>query len=82
VNSILPGITDTERVVNLMNARATKNNTDLETEYAKAASATPLNRIGEPTEFANVAVFLCSPAASFITGVSMLVDGGSSRAIL
>ncbi|MEO0560748.1 MAG: SDR family oxidoreductase [Chloroflexota bacterium] len=82
VNSILPGVTDTERVVNLMQGRATKNETDVETEYAKAARATAIGRIGTPREFANAAVFLCSPAAAFITGVPLLVDGGASKAIL
>jgi 3-oxoacyl-[acyl-carrier protein] reductase len=82
VNSILPGVTDTERVVNLMQARAAKNNSDIETEYENAAQSTVLGRIGQPQEFANAAVFLCSPAASFITGVSLLVDGGASKAMM
>lgn len=82
VNSILPGVTDTERVVNLMQSRAEKNNSAVEDEYRSAACATALGRIGEPQEFANAAVFLCSPAASFITGVSLLVDGGASKATI
>lgn len=82
VNSILPGTTDTERVVSLMQSRAAKNNTTIEEEYQRAAQETSLKRIGRPEEFANAAVFLCSPAASFITGVSLTVDGGASRATL
>jgi 3-oxoacyl-[acyl-carrier protein] reductase len=82
VNSILPGITRTERVAELMQARAQKNGTTVEAEINQTAQSTPLRRLGTPEEFANTAVFLCSPAAGFITGVALLVDGGVSQAIL
>ncbi len=81
VNSILPGITNTERITHLNQARAQKNNTSIETEMEKIASDIPLGRIGTPEEFANAAVFLCSPAAGFITGVALAVDGGATRTI-
>lgn len=80
VNSILPGITETERVDHLMKARAEKNRTDTEVERQRAANSIPIGRLGKAEEFANVAVFLCSPAAGFVNGVAMLVDGGASRA--
>lgn len=82
VNSILPGMTDTERVTSLMTTRAKKNSSTIEDEYQKAATETAIGRIGKPEEFANAAVFLCSPAAAFITGVSLAVDGGATRGIL
>lgn len=82
VNSILPGTTITERITELMGARAQKNGTTIEEETAKAAQATPLRRLGTPTEFANTAVFLCSPAAGFITGVALAVDGGTIQATM
>lgn len=82
VNSLLPGTIHTERIDYLMQARASKNNTTPEQELAKTAAATPLGRIGQPEEFANAAVFLCSPAASYITGVALPVDGGVIRATL
>lgn len=81
-NSILPGITQTGRIDQLMQARAEKNGTDPATELQKAGAAIPLQRIGKPEEFANAAVFLCSPAASFITGVALPVDGGAIRATM
>jgi len=81
-NSILPGITQTERVDHLMQARAEKNNTDAETELANAANSIPIKRVGTADEFANAAVFLCSPAASFITGVALAVDGGATRSTM
>ncbi|PJF29297.1 MAG: 3-oxoacyl-ACP reductase [Phototrophicales bacterium] len=82
VNSILPGMTDTDRVDFLMKSRAEKNNTTPDEERQKAAQSIPLKRIGTPQEFANAAVFLCSPAAGFITGVSLPVDGGTIRATM
>lgn len=78
-NSILPGITQTERVDNLMQARADKHNTDPATEREKASGSIPVGRIGDAQEFANAAVFLCSPAAGFINGVALPVDGGAIR---
>lgn len=77
VNSILPGTTDTERIQELMNARASRNNTTADEEQAKAAATVPLRRIGTPEEFGSTAAFLCSPAAGFITGVALQVDGGA-----
>lgn len=77
-NSILPGITETERIDHLMQARAEKNNTTPEEERAKSAASIPLKRIGKPEEFANAAVFLCSPAGGFINGIALSVDGGAT----
>jgi 3-oxoacyl-[acyl-carrier protein] reductase len=82
VNSILPGTTDTERIAELAEARAHKNGTTASEEREKMALDTPLRRLGKPEEFANTAVFLCSPAAGFITGVALPVDGGTIRATL
>ena len=73
-NSILPGWTETERVIDLMAFRAKNNNTTIEEETAKQTAEIPLGRMGKPQEFANAAVFLVSPAASFIHGVAMAVD--------
>jgi 3-oxoacyl-[acyl-carrier protein] reductase len=81
-NSILPGWTQTERVKELMAARAKNNNTTVEEETAKQTAEIPLGRIGQPQEFANAAAFLVSPAASFIHGVMLAVDGGIIKATL
>lgn len=75
-NSILPGWTQTERVMELMAFRAKNNNTTVEEESAKQTAEIPLGRMGRPQEFANAAVFLVSQAASFIHGVALAVDGG------
>jgi 3-oxoacyl-[acyl-carrier protein] reductase len=81
-NSILPAWTDTERVVELMAARAKQNKTTVEAEIAKQSKDSPLGRMGTPQEFANAAVFLVSPAASYITGVMLTVDGGMYKGTL
>lgn len=80
-NSILPAWTETERVHELMEFRARANGTTPEDELRKQAAESPFNRMGTPQEFANAAVFLLSPAASFITGVMLTVDGGMYKGI-
>ena len=81
VNAICPGWTRTARVDQLLRDRAERNSTTLEEEAAKIAAAIPLGRIGTPEEFASAAVFLVSPAVSYVTGVSLLVDGGLYRGV-
>ncbi len=75
-NTILPGWTETERVQSLMNFRAQSNHSTVEEETAKLAANIPLGRLGQPQEFGNTAAFLVSPAASYVHGVALAVDGG------
>lgn len=81
-NSILPSWTETERVQDLMANRAKNNNTTIEEEIAKQAADTSLGRMGRPDEFANVAAFMVSPAASYLTGSSINLDGGAYKGLL
>lgn len=78
-NSILPSWTHTSRVEQLLKDRAERNGTTLEKEIEKQNAETALGRMASPQEFANAAVFLLSPAASYITGVMLTVDGGSYK---
>ena len=82
VNSILPGSISTARQATIFEARAKKNATTADQERERAAAEIPLGRFGTPEEFANTAVFLCSPAAGYITGVALPVDGGRIRATM
>ena len=79
VNAVCPGWTRTERVVQLLKDRAARNGTTPEEEAARITAAIPLGRMAEPEELARAVAFLASPAASYITGVSLLVDGGMYR---
>jgi 3-oxoacyl-[acyl-carrier protein] reductase len=81
-NSILPSWTETERVTDLMEARAALNKTTVEAEIARQAADSPLGRMAAPEEFANVATFLCSPCASYVTGVMLSVDGGTYKGMM
>jgi len=81
-NSILPAWTETERVHELMAHRARMNSTTIEEEIARQAQDSPLGRMGTPEEFASVAAFLLSPAASYVTGVMLTVDGGMYKGTL
>ena len=79
VNAICPGWTRTDRVEQLLRDRAQRNSTSIEQEADEITAAIPLGRLAAPGEFARAAAFLASPAASYITGVSLLVDGGMYR---
>ncbi|HMD89670.1 MAG TPA: SDR family oxidoreductase [Anaerolineaceae bacterium] len=78
-NSILPGTTATDRIKNLNIATAQANGITIEEVVKKQAAEIPLGRVAQPEEFANAAVFLVSPAASYITGTMLTVDGGLVR---
>jgi 3-oxoacyl-[acyl-carrier protein] reductase len=80
-NSILPSWTETERVTDLLSTRARTNGTSLDEEKIKQSKESPFGRMARPEEFANVALFLLSPAASYVTGVMLSVDGGMYKGL-
>ncbi|MFY7828872.1 MAG: SDR family oxidoreductase [Flectobacillus sp.] len=76
VNNVLPGSTKTARLDSLIESRMNATGTSRE-EVEKALQVDiPAKRFGESEEFGAAVAFLCSPAASYITGVSLPVDGG------
>jgi 3-oxoacyl-[acyl-carrier protein] reductase len=80
VNGLGPGRIQTERVEHLDNLRAQKTGAPLADVRAEACRAIPLGRYGAPEEFGRLAVFLASPANTYVTGQTLLVDGGAARA--
>jgi 3-oxoacyl-[acyl-carrier protein] reductase len=76
VNNILPGFTKTKRLESLIQARAGKTAKDVGEIEAEMIKLIPVDRFAEASEIANAVVFLSSPAAAYITGVSLPVDGG------
>lgn len=81
VNNILPGFTLTERLEEVLGGAAQRKGITLEEEMDQARQTIPLKRFGTPEEIASVAAFLCTPAAAYVTGTSILVDGGRTRVI-
>ena len=81
VNNLLPGRLDTERVAQLDQHTADKLGITFDEARARAVAAIPLGRLGTIDEFGAAGAFLLSPAASFITGASLRVDGGMMRSV-
>jgi 3-oxoacyl-[acyl-carrier protein] reductase len=81
VNTLLPGNIATDRAMSLARTRATGGRS-VDDVLAETAAAIPAGRYGEPDEFARVAVFVASPAASYVNGTTIPVDGAIIRATL
>jgi 3-oxoacyl-[acyl-carrier protein] reductase len=76
VNNVLPGYTNTQRLQYLFANQAEKLGLLPEDILKKTVSLIPAGRLGEPDEFGAAVAFLCSPAAAYITGINLPVDGG------
>lgn len=81
VNNLGPGPTSTDRATELAQARAAKKGIDLQEELAVSEARIPRGRMARPEELASVAAFLASDLAGHITGQSLIVDGGETRAL-
>ena len=82
VNCLLPGFTQTDRVVELNAATAKREGLTVEDIEKRTTAQIPMRRIGEPKEFGALAAFLASERASYITAQSIAVDGGWIRSLL
>jgi len=82
VNNVMPGYTRTERLDELAGKISESKGVSVEEAFAGWERAAPAGRIGEPKEFAAVVAFLCSERASYVTGVSIQVDGGAVKSLL
>ena len=81
VNNVLPGATNTSRLQAIANAKANEINTSVEEVYLDMAKETPMKRIAEPREIASAVAFLASPAAAYINGINLPVDGGRTKSL-
>ena len=82
VNTILPGYMNTERVAELNQINATREGVPVRDVEQRVIGQIPVGRIGEPRELAALAAFLASDKASYITGQSIVVDGGWTRGLM
>ncbi len=81
VNSLAPGRFDTDRVRSLDKGRAEAQGITIEQQVAQMNKTIPLGRYGEPEEMGRIGAFLLSPAASYLSGISVQADGGMVTAI-
>lgn len=81
VNNVLPGYTNTDRLDYLFTKQAGQAACSKEEILQKTIALIPAGRIGEPEEFGAAVAFLCSPAAAYINGINLPVDGGRLGAL-
>lgn len=81
VNNVLPGSTETPRIEQIIDNTSAKTGRSREDVFDKMVSEIPMRRFARPQETAAAIAFLCSPAASYITGVNLPVDGGRTRSL-
>jgi len=81
INSVLPGSIRTDRALELAAHRSKKDGLPVEQILEEKAREIPAGRLGEPDEIGAATAFLCSRQAAYITGTSLVVDGGLTRAV-
>ena len=81
VNNVLPGFTSTNRLKSLIKKKSTVLGKSISEVESEMKNTVPLKRFGDASEVANAVVFLSSPAASYINGINLPVDGGRTASL-
>lgn len=81
VNNVLPGATETGRLEQIMKNKANKLGTTQEDVKHEMSEEVPMKRLAKPAEIASAIAFLASPAASYINGINVPVDGGRTLSL-
>lgn len=81
VNNLLPGYTATARLDELISAKAKSGGKSIDAVRDEMVAKIPMGRLGSPEEIAAGAAFLASPAASYVTGINLTVDGGRTGSL-
>lgn len=81
VNNVLPGATNTIRLQSIAEVKAQKTGANTTAILEEMAEESPMNRIAQPSEIAAAVAFLASPAASYINGINIPVDGGRTKVL-
>jgi 3-oxoacyl-[acyl-carrier protein] reductase len=81
VNNVLPGATQTDRIEDIIQSKVQKTNRSREEVVAEMLNEIPARRFATPEDIANAVAFLASPAASYINGINLPVDGGRTACL-
>ncbi|WP_226037105.1 SDR family oxidoreductase [Aquibacillus saliphilus] len=81
INTVGPGTIETDRIIDLNRIQSEKSNQTFEQLHSKIEQSIPMGRLGQPEEFAKAIVFFGSGANTYITGQSLIVDGGLVKAL-
>ncbi|WP_295871810.1 SDR family oxidoreductase [uncultured Zhongshania sp.] len=81
VNNLVPGLIATDRMVNLDTAQAKAKGISFDEQRAASQALIPIGRYGDPSEFGKAGAFLLSDAASYITGATLVADGGTMKTV-
>jgi 3-oxoacyl-[acyl-carrier protein] reductase len=81
VNNIAPGPIMTDRLTEILSARAKSLGITPDEQFKRFSETIPVRRMGRPNEIGDLCAYLCSPQAGYITGQTIVVDGGVNRSI-
>ncbi len=82
INNLLPGQFDTDRIAGMIDGQVRAGQGTVDEVRARREASIPARRFGDPSEFGQACAFLCSAGAGYITGQSLLIDGGAFPGVM